>query len=141
MHTSRNFDVVDQDRRRLLGTAAMGIAVTAAAGLFPAGLASASDNAAIRSFRVNVPESKLVDLRRRITAAQWPEQETVADNSQGVRLVTMRQLAHYWQSGYDWRKVEARLNDLPRSSSPRSMESISISFTSVPRTCMRCRSS
>ena len=114
MHTSRNFDVVDQDRRRLLSTAAMGIAVTAAAGLLPAGLASASDNAAIRPFRVNVPESKLVDLRRRITAAQWPEQETVADNSQGVQLVTMQQLAHYWQSSYDWRKVEARLNDLPQ---------------------------
>ena len=114
MHKSRNFDVVDQDRRRLLSTAAIGIAVTAAAGLLPTGLASASNNAAIRPFRVNIPDSKLVDLRRRITATQWPEQETVADNSQGVRLVTMRQLAHYWQSDYDWRKVEARLNGLPQ---------------------------
>jgi pimeloyl-ACP methyl ester carboxylesterase len=54
-----------------------------------------------------------VELRRRITATQWPEKETVADQSQGVPLATMQELARYWATDYDWRKVEAKLNTLP----------------------------
>ena len=69
---------------------------------------------AIRPFRVNVPEQKLVDLKRRILATQWPEQENVKDESQGVQLATMKALAKYWATEYDWRKVEARLNALPQ---------------------------
>jgi pimeloyl-ACP methyl ester carboxylesterase len=53
-------------------------------------------------------------LRQRIAATQWPEKETVADSSQGVPLATMQELAHYWATDYDWRKVEARLNALPQ---------------------------
>jgi len=68
----------------------------------------------IRRFRVNFPEERLVDLRRRIAATQWPEKETVADSSQGVQLATMKELARYWATEYDWRKVEARLNALPQ---------------------------
>jgi pimeloyl-ACP methyl ester carboxylesterase len=105
-------DVIDQDRRQLLGTAAMGMVIAGAASLFPSPLMAAGEG--IRPFHVNVPEAKLADLRRRILATQWPEQETVSDNSQGVRLATMRQLAHHWQSNYNWRKVEARLNALPQ---------------------------
>jgi len=67
----------------------------------------------IRPFRVNVPEAALTDLRRRINATKWPERETVADTSQGVQLATMRELARYWATDYDWRKVEARLNAVP----------------------------
>ena len=53
-------------------------------------------------------------MRRRILATQWPEKETVADQSQGVPLATMRELARYWATDYDWRKVEATLNALPQ---------------------------
>jgi len=73
-----------------------------------------SDQTAIRAFRVNVPDSELADLRRRITAVKWPERETVKDQSQGVQLATMRALARYWGTEYDWRKVEARLNAVPQ---------------------------
>jgi len=69
---------------------------------------------AIRPFRVDVPEAKLVDLRRRIAATQWPDKETVPDSSQGVALATMQKLALHWATDYDWRKVEARLNALPQ---------------------------
>jgi pimeloyl-ACP methyl ester carboxylesterase len=75
---------------------------------------AAETNSAIRPFRINVPEEKLVDLRRRIAATQWPEKETVEDTSQGVQLRTMQTLARYWATDYDWRKVEARLNALPQ---------------------------
>ncbi len=74
----------------------------------------AQTSEAIRPFRVNVPENKLVDLKRRILATQWPEQELVKDETQGVQLATMQALAKYWATDYDWRKVEARLNALPQ---------------------------
>jgi pimeloyl-ACP methyl ester carboxylesterase len=93
------------------------VAATAAAGaasLLPAGSAGAADENAIRTFRIDVPEAKLVDLRRRIAATQWPERETVADTSQGVQLRTMQQLARSWATEHDWRKVEAKLNALPQ---------------------------
>ena len=67
----------------------------------------------IRPFRVNMPDETLAELRRRITATEWPERETVADQSQGVQLTTMQQLARYWATNHDWRKCEARLNALP----------------------------
>jgi pimeloyl-ACP methyl ester carboxylesterase len=70
------------------------------------------DKAAIRPFRVNVPEADLTDLRRRIHSTRWPEKETVADASQGVQLITTQNLARAWTE-YDWRKCEAKLNALP----------------------------
>ena len=63
---------------------------------------------------INVPEEELVDLRRRIAATRWPEKETVADQSQGVQLATIQELARYWATDYDWRKCEAKLNALPQ---------------------------
>ena len=74
----------------------------------------AQTSEAIRPFRVNVPENKLVDLKRKILATQWPEQELVKDETQGVQFATMQALAKYWATDYDWRKVEARLNALPQ---------------------------
>jgi pimeloyl-ACP methyl ester carboxylesterase len=69
---------------------------------------------AIRPFRVNVPKSELTELRRRINAMRWPDKETVQDDSQGVQLATMKKLAQYWGTDYDWRKCEAKLNTLPQ---------------------------
>jgi pimeloyl-ACP methyl ester carboxylesterase len=68
----------------------------------------------IRPFHVEVPEEKLTELRRRIAATQWPEKETVADQSQGVPLAVMQELARSWATGYDWRRCEAALNALPQ---------------------------
>jgi pimeloyl-ACP methyl ester carboxylesterase len=68
----------------------------------------------VRPFRIDVPEEELVELRRRILATRWPEQETVTDDSQGVQLATMQELARYWGADYDLRRFEARLNALPQ---------------------------
>jgi pimeloyl-ACP methyl ester carboxylesterase len=68
----------------------------------------------VRSFQVEIPDEKLADLRQRITAARWPSKELVDDRSQGVQLATIQELAHYWESDYDWRKAEAKLNALPQ---------------------------
>jgi pimeloyl-ACP methyl ester carboxylesterase len=67
----------------------------------------------IRPFRVSVPQSDLTDLRNRIKATRWPEGEQVTDASQGVQLATMRKLAAYWATDYDWRKCEAKINAVP----------------------------
>jgi pimeloyl-ACP methyl ester carboxylesterase len=72
----------------------------------------AEDNT-IRPFQVGFPEAELAELRRRVNATRWPERETVTDDSQGVRLAMMQDLAAYWGTGYDWRKCEAQLNALP----------------------------
>jgi pimeloyl-ACP methyl ester carboxylesterase len=74
----------------------------------------AADDNAIRPFHVSVPQAALDDLRRRVLATQWPEKETVTDTSQGVPLAAMQELARYWATDYDWRKVEAKLNALPQ---------------------------
>jgi pimeloyl-ACP methyl ester carboxylesterase len=68
----------------------------------------------IRTFRVNVPDEAIEDLRRRIAATRWPSRELVDDRSQGVQLGTVQELARYWTSDYDWRRCEARLNALPQ---------------------------
>src|SRR5262245_25470335 len=68
----------------------------------------------IRPFRANFPEEALTDLCRRIAATRLPTKELVEDRSQGVQLATLRELARYWTTKYDWRTCEARLNALPQ---------------------------
>jgi hypothetical protein len=78
-------------------------------------MGTAAENAIdIRTFRVEIPEEELAELRRRIEATRWPSKELVADRSQGVQLATLQALARYWATDYDWRKCEARLNALPQ---------------------------
>jgi pimeloyl-ACP methyl ester carboxylesterase len=120
------------NRRHFVGSAAVSFA-TAQLGTFGSARAAAAQSdsertesiaqvqdpteggsTAIRKFRVNVPETKLVELRRRIKATIWPERETVTDTSQGVPLAMMQGLATYWASEYNWRKCEAKLNALPQ---------------------------
>jgi pimeloyl-ACP methyl ester carboxylesterase len=127
---------INDHRRRFLGTAVMTLAgaqigvfgspdaqaaeptsaggIRAGATALPVKSAAAADNNAIRPFHINFPQADLVDLRRRINATRWPDKETVTDDTQGVQFATMQQLAHDWANGYDWRKVEARLNALPQ---------------------------
>ena len=68
----------------------------------------------VRPFQYTASQAQLDELRRRIFAAQWPERETVDDQSQGVPLDIMQALARYWSTDYDWRVVEAKLNAYPQ---------------------------
>jgi pimeloyl-ACP methyl ester carboxylesterase len=75
--------------------------------------AKAPGTTAIRPFTIEeTPEAELEVLRGRILATRWPEKETVEDQSQGVQLGTMKKLARYWATEYDWRKCEAKLKAL-----------------------------
>jgi pimeloyl-ACP methyl ester carboxylesterase len=73
-----------------------------------------AEDKTIRPFHISVPQTAIVDLRRRIAATRWPEKETVTDQSQGVQLAKIQALVRYWGTGYDWRKAEAKLNALPQ---------------------------
>jgi pimeloyl-ACP methyl ester carboxylesterase len=64
----------------------------------------------IVEFRLDVPDADLNDLRERLARTRWPERETVADWSQGIPLAYVQELCEYWRGGYDWRRLEARLN-------------------------------
>src|ERR1700689_3408841 len=72
------------------------------------------DRNAIRPFEVGFSDAELTELRRRVNATRWPERETVSDDSQGIGLATMQDLARYWGTDYDWRKCEFKLNALPQ---------------------------
>jgi pimeloyl-ACP methyl ester carboxylesterase len=69
---------------------------------------------AVRPFRVEVSQASLEDLRKRVLATRFPTKELVQDRSQGVQLATLKELAHYWATEYDWRRCEERLNALPQ---------------------------
>ena len=71
-------------------------------------------NATIRPFEIDISDKTVDDLRRRLEATRWPDKETVANQAQGAQLARMQGLIDYWGSGYDWRKLEARLNALPQ---------------------------
>jgi pimeloyl-ACP methyl ester carboxylesterase len=121
------FEAIDQNRRQLLGVATV-VATVAGLLLAPQMVAGASAqtssqggvsmsttiDSAIRPFSIHVPDESLTDLRRRIATTRWPSQELVADDTQGVRLATMRKLADYWANQYNWRKAEAKINKYPQ---------------------------
>ena len=136
MHSS------EPNRRDFLATSATAL-LAASAGAGGLGLGSAQPAAAaegnsIRPFTVSFPQEDVAELRRRVAATRWPDQETVADDTQGVQLATMQKLAQYWATDYDWSRCEAQLRPC-RTSSPRSTASTSISSTSVRSTKTRCR--
>ncbi len=85
-------------------------------GLEPhSGLAQSKEGGeSIRPFKVKIPDADVADLRRRLAATRWPDKETVADASQGAQLARLQEVVRYWGSGYDWRKLEAKLNALPQ---------------------------
>jgi len=97
-----------------------GAAMAALAAFSPMTAAAQLDTAqrsaadAIRPFHIHISEEALTDLRRRLAATRWPDQETVSDRSQGVQLAKIQELVRYWGTDYDWRKAEAKLNALPQ---------------------------
>jgi len=78
-----------------------------------AAVADTAGDASIRPFHYRATDEELAELKRRVKATRWPERETVADHTQGVRLDTMRKLADYWANHHDWRRAEAQLFSYP----------------------------
>ncbi|MEV6908491.1 epoxide hydrolase family protein [Amycolatopsis sp. NPDC051071] len=70
------------------------------------------NNTEIRPFRIEIPESDLVDLRDRLVRTRWTDR--APDTGYGVDLDDVRRLVEYWRSGFDWRAQEARINQYPQ---------------------------
>jgi pimeloyl-ACP methyl ester carboxylesterase len=117
------------DRRRFVNSTSISLAASQLGVLVSARKASAqssggnptmaqvqppTSSSAVRPFHIDVSQAQLVELRRRIVATQWPDRETVGDDSQGVQLEAMQEVARYWATDYDWRKCETKLNALPQ---------------------------
>jgi pimeloyl-ACP methyl ester carboxylesterase len=68
----------------------------------------------IRSFRVEVPQADLDDLRERLARTRWPDELPEAGASYGMPLATLKEFAEHWRTGYDWRKYEAKINAFPQ---------------------------
>ncbi|WP_338465832.1 epoxide hydrolase [Novosphingobium sp. ZN18A2] len=69
----------------------------------------------VKPLCIEIRQSQLDDLARRIDMARWPEKETVGDWSQGVPLQAMQDLVGYWRKDYEWRRCEDWLNESGQS--------------------------
>ncbi len=82
----------------------------------------------IKPFKIQIPDSDLEDLKRRLERTRWPNELFNAGEDYGLTVDYLKPLFDYWKDGYNWRQVEAELNRLP-GSSQRSMDRISILYT------------
>ncbi len=115
------FGVAIEHRAPLAALAASIAAVPVAAAF--------QDDGEIRTFRVDISDEALADLRRRLVATRWPDKETVHDRSQGIPLEKLQGLVHYWSTDYNWRKVEEQMNALPQFKT--SIDGVDIHFIHV----------
>ena len=136
MSTFDPTDTINHERRRLLGSATLAAATAGILGVLPAyavkaaeAIGASAGGSAIRPFQVHLPEKDVAELRRRVQATRWPDRETVPDESQGLQLARLQALAAYWGSGYDWRRLEAKLNALPQFITP--IDGLDIHFIHV----------
>ncbi|WP_353146464.1 epoxide hydrolase family protein [Chryseobacterium sp.] len=98
----------------LAATLTISIPVIAGAQITSTKTATLKTDTGIRPFKINIPQAKLDELKRRIAETRFPDQETVKDESQGIQLTQLKELIDYWGNGYDWRKLENKLNALPQ---------------------------
>jgi epoxide hydrolase len=68
----------------------------------------------MNSFRIDIPQADLDDLKRRLAATRWPPDLHGTDWNRGVPLAYLKELAEYWRTSYDWRTAEAQLNTFPQ---------------------------
>ncbi len=68
----------------------------------------------MQPFSVEVPDSVLEDLGRRLDATLWPQPIEGTGWDYGTDVGFMRELCDYWRHQYDWRAQEAALNAWPQ---------------------------
>lgn len=107
---------IQKNKRSFLNAMAAGTFMLVAANSFGQKIQTqkAKDLEAIRPYHISVNQEAITDLRNRVNATRWPQQETVTDQSQGVKLAQIQRLVKYWGTDYDWHKAEAKLNALPQ---------------------------
>jgi epoxide hydrolase len=84
---------------------------------------------AIHPFTLTIDETQLQDLQRRLELTRWPDAEVVDDWSQGAPLARVQSLLEYWRTRYDWRRCEAKLNQIGQFVTP--IDGIDIHFLHI----------
>ena len=107
---------IQKNKRSFFNAIATGVFMLIAATSFAQKkqVQTAKDSEAIRPYHISVNQEAITDLKNRINATRWPAQETVTDQSQGVKLAQIQKLVKYWGTDYDWHKAEDKLNALPQ---------------------------
>ena len=72
-----------------------------------------SGQAGLWPFRIDIPQADLDDLSARLARTRWPDQLPGVGWDYGIPVEYVRELAGYWQTGFDWRSQERRLNEFP----------------------------
>lgn len=84
-----------------------------------------------KNFTINVPDDKIDRLRQKLALTDFPQDAADFDGSswaQGVPVKEIQRLTRYWQTEYDWRATEARLNKLPQFTVPIAIEALGRSY-------------
>jgi epoxide hydrolase len=68
----------------------------------------------VRPFQVAVPQAALDDLAARLDRTIWPDELPGAGDAYGVPTARVAELTRYWRESFDWRALEARLNQYPQ---------------------------
>lgn len=67
----------------------------------------------IQKFKVNIPQSEIDDLKRRIKETRWLNEVNSSDWEFGTSLSYLKELSTYWEQEFDWRKIENEINSFP----------------------------
>lgn len=66
----------------------------------------------IEPYKIQVPQSKLDILHKKLELSSFPDEASVADDwNYGTPRKDVKRLTKYWQDGFDWRAAEAKLNE------------------------------
>lgn len=69
------------------------------------------------SYKISVSDQALEDLEQRLSTTKFPDQLEYEDQDVwqfGTPLADIRRLMDYWKEDFDWRKVEATINEMPQ---------------------------
>ncbi|QQK44517.1 Alpha/beta hydrolase fold-1 [Penicillium digitatum] len=70
-----------------------------------------------RLYKISVPDENLQDLQQRLALCKFPTQLESSEQDLwdfGTPVKEVQRLVEYWKNGFDWRKAEAKLNELPQ---------------------------
>jgi hypothetical protein len=83
-------------------------------------------------FNLNIPDEALEKLQQKLASTTFPDElETTQPWSYGSPLNEIKRLTEYWKSGFDWRKTEAEINELPNfvtTISPEGFDALDIHY-------------
>ena len=73
----------------------------------------------IKPFKIAVPDSAIDKLKSKLADAAFTDPVDFSDDwNYGSPLSDVKRLADRWRNGFDWRKHEAALNELPQFTTP-----------------------